>query len=85
MTGVQTCALPILGDTKTMSISGSSSGTFSGIFYAPGAELDLTGSAGAAFDTDLVVSSLKITGSVNLSEYVPLAGASPLSSPTLVE
>jgi hypothetical protein len=74
-----------LGDTKTMSISGSSSGTFSGIFYAPGAELDLTGSAGAAFDTDLVVSSLKITGSVNLSEYVPLAGASPLSSPTLVE
>jgi hypothetical protein len=73
------------GDTKTISISGSSSGTFSGIFYAPTAELDLTGSSGASFNTDLVVSSLTITGSVNLSDYVPLAGASPLSSPTLVE
>ena len=73
------------GDIKTMSINGSSSGTFNGIFYAPTAELDLTGSTGATFNTDLVVGSLKITGSVNMSDYAPLAGVSPLSTPRLVE
>jgi hypothetical protein len=72
-------------DNQTMSITGSSSGTFSGIFYAPAAELDLTGSSGVAFDTDLIVNSLKITGSVDMSDYAPAGGVSPLSTPTVVE
>lgn len=72
-------------DIMTMSITGSSSRTFNGIFYAPNAELDLTGSTGATFDTDLVVGSLKISGSVNISDYAPLAGVSPLSNSTMVE
>jgi hypothetical protein len=72
-------------DTSTMSFTGSSSSTLRGIVYAPAAELDLTGSNGSTFNTDLIVSSLRITGSVNMSDYVPLAGVSPLSTPRLVE
>jgi hypothetical protein len=73
------------GDTQTMSITASGASNLSGIVYAPRAELDLTGSNSAAFNTDIVVGSLNITGSINLSYYVPLAGSSPLSSPRLAE
>jgi Flp pilus assembly protein TadG len=72
-------------DSTKMSITGSSSSSINGIFYAPSAQLDLTGSGGSAFNTDLIVGSLKITGSVGLTEYIPLAGVSPLSNPRLVE
>jgi hypothetical protein len=69
-----------------MSITASGASNLSGIVYAPTAELDLTGSNSAAFNTDIVVGSLNITpGSINLSDYVPLAGSSPLSSPRLAE
>ena len=74
------------GDTQEMSITASGASNLSGIVYAPTAELDLTGSNSAAFNTDIVVGSLNITpGSINLSDYVPLAGSSPLSSPRLAE
>jgi hypothetical protein len=73
------------GDTQTMSITASGASNLSGIVYAPRAELDLTGSNSAAFNTDIVVGSMNITGSINLSYYVPLAGSSPLSSPRLAE
>ena len=43
-------------DTSTMSFTGSSSSTLRGIVYAPAAELDLTGSNGSTFNTDLIVS-----------------------------
>jgi Flp pilus assembly protein TadG len=72
-------------DAQGMSFSGSSASTLNGIFYLPTAPLSMTGSGGAGFNTDLVVGSLSITGSLPLHEYIPLSGTSPLSNPRLVE
>ena len=72
-------------DQSTDSFTGSASSVLNGIFYLPAAQLNMTGSGGSRFNTDLVVGSLNITGSLPLSDYVPAAGASPLSNPRLVE
>jgi Flp pilus assembly protein TadG len=72
-------------DTSAASFTGSSSSTLNGIFYLPSAQLTMTGSGGGTFNADVVVQSLQITGSLPLSNYVPLSGSSPLSNPRLVE
>jgi Flp pilus assembly protein TadG len=72
-------------DNNSASFTGSGGSTLNGIFYLPKATLNLTGSGGAAFNTDLVVGALNITGSLPLNEYAPASGSSPLSSPRLVQ
>lgn len=72
-------------DTSAASFTGSASSVLNGFFYIPKAQVNMTGSGGATFNTDLVVGSLNITGSLPLNDYVPLSGASPLSDPRLVE
>jgi Flp pilus assembly protein TadG len=72
-------------DTNTASFTGSGGSVLNGIFYLPAAQLKLTGSGGATFNTDLVVGALDITGSLPLNEYVPLSGSSPLSNARMVE
>jgi Flp pilus assembly protein TadG len=72
-------------DSNSASFTGSGGSVLNGIFYLPKAQLNLTGSGGATFNTDLVVGALNITGSLPLNEYVPVSGSSPLSSPRLVQ
>ena len=72
-------------DTSAASFTGSGGSVLNGIFYLPTATLNLTGSGGASFNTDLVVGALNITGSLPLNEYVPLSGSSPLSNARMVE
>jgi Flp pilus assembly protein TadG len=72
-------------DTQAMKISGSSGTTLTGIFYAPGAALTLTGSSGAIFNADVVTKTLSISGTGSLNEYMSPSGTSPLSSPRVVE
>jgi hypothetical protein len=72
-------------DTQAMNFTGSASSVLNGIFYVPSAQVNMTGSGGSTFNTDLVVKALNITGSLPLNEYVPLSGTSPLSDPRLVE
>jgi Flp pilus assembly protein TadG len=71
-------------DTNSMTFAGNTKGTLSGIFYAPNAQLNFGGTSGATFDTDIVVGSISISGTPNISAYIPLAG-SPLSTARLVE
>ena len=71
-------------DTNTASFTGSGGSVLNGIFYLPTATLNLAGSGGASFNTDLVVGAVNITGSLPLNEYVPLSGSSPLSSARMV-
>jgi hypothetical protein len=72
-------------DTAADTFEGGSSGTINGIFYLPAANLTFQNGGAATFSTDLVVGSLTMSGAGTLSPYAPLSGASPLSSPTLVE
>jgi Flp pilus assembly protein TadG len=72
-------------DTQAMKISGSSGTTLTGLFYAPGAALTLTGSSGAIFNADVVTKTLSISGTGSLNEYMSPSGTSPLSSPRMVE
>jgi Flp pilus assembly protein TadG len=72
-------------DMNSASFSGSGGSVLNGIFYLPKAQLNLSGSGGATFNTDLVVGALNITGSLPLNEYAPVSGSSPLSSPRLVQ
>lgn len=72
-------------DTQAMNFTGSAASVLNGIFYVPAAQVNMTGSGGSTFNTDLVVKALNITGSLPLHEYVPVSGTSPLSDPRLVE
>ena len=72
-------------DSAGDSFIGGSLGNLSGIFYMPSANFDLANGAGATFNVDFVVGSLTMSGAATLNPYAPLSGASPLSSPTLVE
>ena len=73
------------GDSAADMFEGGSSGKISGIFYLPAANLTFQNGSAATFSTDLVVGSLTMSGAGQLTPYAPLSGASPLSSPTLVE
>jgi len=57
----------------------------SGIFYAPNASLSLAGSSGANFNVDLVVSTLGLAGTNNLSNYAKINKDTPLTAPRVVE
>jgi len=72
-------------DTNTLKVAGSDGSNIAGIFYAPNATLNLSGSSSANFYADLVVHALSITGNNNLSNYAGKNGASPLVSARLVE
>lgn len=72
-------------DTNTMKVTGSGASTVQGIFYAPNANLSMTGSSGSTFYADLVVYSLSMTGSGNMSNYSGVNSSEPLTSARLVE
>jgi hypothetical protein len=72
-------------DTNADSFVGGNSGTTNGIFYLPKAKLTLANGTSAVFNVDLVVGSLAMSGAATLKPYAPLSGASPLSTPRLVE
>lgn len=72
-------------DTNAMRVAGSNGSTLTGIFYAPSAVLNLTGSSGATFNADLVTYALSISGTGGLNEYMSPNGTSPLSSARMVE
>jgi hypothetical protein len=73
------------GDTAADTFKGGSAGNINGIFYLPAANLTFQNGNASTFSTDLVVGSLTMTGNAQLTPYAPPSGASPLSSPTLVE
>lgn len=72
-------------DTNSMKISGSSASTIAGIFYAPSAQLTVTGSSGAQIYADLVVSALSMTGTSNFYNYSSINKNEPLTSASVVE
>jgi Flp pilus assembly protein TadG len=72
-------------NTNAMKISGSSSSTIEGIFYAPSANLTMTGSSNSHIYADLVVSSLSMTGTSNFSNYSSINPNEPLQSSYLME
>jgi hypothetical protein len=72
-------------DTSKFKFAGGTSGTINGIFYIPGAQLDLNGGSGQVLNVDLVVGTLNVSGNSYLNSYAPLTGASTLSDPLLVE
>jgi hypothetical protein len=72
-------------DTSKFKFSGGTAGTINGIFYVPGAELDLSGGSGQVLNVDLVVGTLNVIGNSFLNSYAPLTGASSLSDPVLTE
>jgi hypothetical protein len=73
------------GDTAADTFTGGSAGNINGIMYLPAANLTFGRGNASTFSTDLVVGSLTMTGNASLTPYAPLSGASPLSSPRLVE
>ena len=80
-------------NTSTILIQkGDSSGSLTGIIYAPGAELFLqdsgggTSSSGVSFSTDLIVGTfLDKTDTVTINSYSQSNTTSPLKAVTLVE
>ena len=72
-------------DTAADTFTGGSTGNINGIMYLPAANLTFNRGNASTFSTDLVVGSLTMLGNAQLTPYAPLSGASPLSSPTLVE
>jgi hypothetical protein len=74
-----------VNDTNSMKVSGSSSSTIEGIFYAPSASLTMTGSSASQIYSDLVVSSLSMTGTSNFSNYSAVNANEPLQSSYVVE
>jgi Flp pilus assembly protein TadG len=72
-------------DQAVDSFIGGSSGSLNGIFYLPAANLTFENGNNSTFSTDLVVGSLTMTGNAKIKPYAPLAGASPLSSPRLIQ
>ena len=72
-------------DTAADIFKGGSAGNINGIFYLPAANLTFQNGNASTFSTDLVVGSLTMTGNAQLTPYAPLSGASPLSTPRLVE
>jgi Flp pilus assembly protein TadG len=73
------------GDSAMDTFAGGSSGNLAGIFYLPAANLTFENGNSSTFSTDLVVGSLDMSGAATLTPYAPLSGASPLSSPRIVE
>jgi len=55
-------------DTSTMSITGSGGDKIQGILYAPGAPLTLTGSGSLTVSLDIIVDTLKVTGSGSVTD-----------------
>lgn len=72
-------------DTNTMKLTGSGAMNIQGIFYAPNALLNLTGSGSGQFYADLVVHALSMTGSGGLQNYSNVNLSEPLTSARLVQ
>lgn len=72
-------------DSNSMKITGSTGSNLQGIFYAPDASLNLTGSSGATIYADLVVHALSMTGTTTLKNYSDVNSSEPLTSARLVE
>jgi hypothetical protein len=75
-------------DTSGVSITGSGGDTIQGIVYAPGAPLTLTGSGSMTVSLDIIVDSLKETGSGSITDtnYSVVTNTnSVLSKLTMVE
>jgi Flp pilus assembly protein TadG len=73
------------GDAQQMTMSDGSSSIVKGIIYAPSARLTMSGGAGSTFYTDVVVSSMTLSGGANLLSYAAVNANSPLTSTRLVE
>jgi hypothetical protein len=57
-----------LSDTAAMSITGSGGDKIQGILYAPGAPLTLTGSGSLNVSLDIIVDTIKETGSGSITD-----------------
>lgn len=74
-----------VSDTNNMKITGSTSSTLQGIFYAPSAALTMSGTSGATIQADLVVHALSMTGTSNFSNYSTANPNEPLTAPYLFQ
>ena len=72
-------------DTNTMKVAGASGSDIEGIFYAPSAALNLSGSSGATFYADLVTYALGISGNNSIQSYAKKNANTPLTAPRLVQ
>lgn len=70
---------------QDVTVNGSSSSVFTGIFYFPGAELTLNGSNSTTFNAAFVAGSIVMNGSGRFNNYASLNGSGPLTSARLVE
>jgi hypothetical protein len=75
------------GDTNNISFNGTPVAGFTGIIYAPSAELDLSGNTNMNLTTDLIVGSLydKGNATINLTDLTQTVTDSPLDTIALVE
>jgi len=72
-------------DTHAMTVSGSGASVIQGIFYAPSADLTLSGSSSAQFAADIVVSALSMSGPSSFSNYSSINPNEPLTAAYLME
>jgi Flp pilus assembly protein TadG len=75
------------GDTNALTITGSHTTNFSGIFYLPSANVILTGSEAMTYNAAFVVNQLSVTGSqtITLNNFATVNPSTPLTSTRLVE
>ncbi len=73
------------GNTQPITLSGGASSTLKGVIYAPSASLSMSGGAGSNLYTDLVVSSMALSGGANLLSYAAVNANSPIHAVRLVE
>ena len=73
------------GNIQPITVSGGASSTLKGIVYAPSAPLSMSGGAGSNLYTDLIVSSMTLSGGANLLSYAAVNTNSPIHAVRLVE
>ncbi len=74
-------------NTNTIELNGTPITNFSGIVYAPSAELELSGNTTMNLTTDLIVGSLydKGNATINITDYTKTISTAPLKTVALVE
>jgi Flp pilus assembly protein TadG len=70
-------------DTSALTIIGGGNTTLEGVFYAPGANVTLQGSAGGTIYTDFVVQTLTLAGNPSFNSYAKLPGGAPTGMTTI--